>query len=121
MVLTAAEIQKNYRTRNLERVRASVAKFYKTPHGRFKRYEYSARRRGYEFALEAADVNALLLLECHYCGVQNANGIDRKENDIGYCVGNVVSCCRTCNFMKGTLSYKDFKEKVALINQRINS
>ena len=36
------------------------------------------------------------------------NGIDRKNNSTGYSVLNCVSCCKTCNFAKKNMSYKDF-------------
>ena len=40
------------------------------------------------------------------------NGIDRVENSIGYVIDNVVSCCKTCNDMKGTLSLSEFKSQI---------
>lgn len=59
---------------------------------------------------------------CHYCGIEFSNeryiisknivyrynGIDRVNNDIGYIEGNVVTCCKKCNFAKGSMGYLEF-------------
>jgi hypothetical protein len=44
------------------------------------------------------------------CGDQSKKfrGLDRKDNELGYEVGNVTACCSTCNFMKGMLGLKAF-------------
>jgi hypothetical protein len=36
------------------------------------------------------------------------NGIDRKNNAIGYIVGNVLPCCKLCNYAKRTMGYNEF-------------
>lgn len=36
------------------------------------------------------------------------NGIDRKDNQIGYIFSNCLSCCKTCNFAKKAMPYNDF-------------
>ena len=59
---------------------------------------------------------------CHYCGIEpnstwfgtkrtivntdgfKYNGIDRKDNTIGYTTENCVSCCKICNNSKNTLA-----------------
>jgi len=41
---------------------------------------------------------------CYYCKkafVGSGFGVDRLLNNLGYILGNVVSCCGTCNFVKG--------------------
>lgn len=37
------------------------------------------------------------------------NGIDRVNNDLGYINNNVVSCCKTCNLAKSSLTLIEFK------------
>lgn len=40
---------------------------------------------------------------CHYCdGKLNPTGcgLDRKDNELGYVIENVVPCCRECNTVK---------------------
>ena len=36
------------------------------------------------------------------------NGIDRLDSSIGYTNENSVTCCKTCNFAKNTLSESEF-------------
>lgn len=36
------------------------------------------------------------------------NGIDRKDNNIGYDLYNCVTCCQICNEAKHTRNYEDF-------------
>ena len=74
--------------------------------------------RGFHLTVE--DVKALIVLPCYYCGESNQNssrlkktvfrwnGIDRKDNGLGYTPSNCVSCCRQCNVAKGTQSVEQF-------------
>ena len=36
------------------------------------------------------------------------NGIDRKDNNRGYCTDNVVPCCKACNRAKMSTPYDKF-------------
>jgi hypothetical protein len=59
---------------------------------------------------------------CYYCGKENSkreydsgrtmfvgyNGIDRIDSDDGYVVGNVVSCCKECNYMKRDMELEEW-------------
>jgi hypothetical protein len=48
---------------------------------------------------------------CYYCKDERTlNGIDRKDNNIGYYLTNVVTCCQICNTAKGQMSEEQFKE-----------
>lgn len=92
---------------------------------KFYIYKRSAEMRGYEFKLSKRDFVDLIYGDCYYCGAspsteycntpnrKNAhfiviNGIDRIDNSIGYIYSNVVSCCKHCNYMKGTMGKDDF-------------
>lgn len=37
-----------------------------------------------------------------------ANGIDRKDSNVGYIFENCVTCCSTCNRAKGKLTEEEF-------------
>ena len=82
----------------------------------------SAKIRGLEFNLSQEFVRELTQKPCFYCrqelsnikknrfgnGDIKYNGLDRINNHLGYIPTNVVSCCRECNRMKGSLSQDEF-------------
>ena len=75
-----------------------------------------------EFSLNREHLRELFSDSCFYCGtppslthrrsgspsVFNFNGIDRLDNSRGYVEGNVVSCCKVCNFRKGAADKLEF-------------
>lgn len=94
------------------------------------RYNRPAR----EWHLTPDQAYNLFTGNCHYCGCKPCrvqswkksgtspgvpdfvyNGIDRKDNLLGYTPENSVSCCTTCNFMKGEIDYDSFVEYVRRI------
>lgn len=87
----------------------------------FSVYKTTAKQTGRKFSLTPEKLLSLITDNCHYCGVVPTrvckikshpnflyNGIDRVNNYKGYVSRNVVTCCRTCNFAKGVMSYKEF-------------
>lgn len=63
---------------------------------------------------------------CHYCkiepthyynlgryGAYIGNGIDRKDNKLGYTTNNSLPCCLVCNRAKSSMSYEDFLKYIA--------
>ena len=79
---------------------------------RFKRGIWSAKKRGYDCQLLFEQWLEIISSGiCHYCnGELEKTGfaLDRKDNNIGYLLDNVVTCCRRCNDMKGPhLSYDE--------------
>jgi hypothetical protein len=83
-----------------------------------------------EFSLTIEQTTKLMLSPCYYCGdhklsnslrhrstgeIYQYTGIDRIDPNKGYISGNVVSCCKTCNFMKRDLSLDDFLERIKTI------
>lgn len=95
----------------------------------YKRYIRNAQKRNYVFDLTKEEFRILILSNCHYCNsppnsIENTkntnghflyNGIDRKDNEIGYVLQNCLSCCSDCNWLKGASSYDFFIEKVIKI------
>ena len=102
---------------------------YKMPYGEaakldtLRKYKLSAIERGHEFLLSGEEAYDLFQGTCHYCGLPPStvsgkdrgmngiylyNGIDRVDNSKGYTVGNCVTCCATCNRMKGVREYREF-------------
>jgi hypothetical protein len=100
----------------------------------FKRYRANSGRR--QFALTEEEFRGITSRPCFYCGdlpsqtivptgsyvnfpePYTYNGIDRRDNEIGYVASNCVASCKTCNFMKGQLSCDQFIEQVRKIAAR---
>lgn len=96
-----------------------------------KSYRISARGRGMEWALSDDEFDKITQSPCHYCGAEpfkvkqstgrdrgqdyKYNGIDRKENHIGYTTENSLPCCSICNWAKHTMSYGDFMNWICRI------
>ena len=82
-----------------------------------------------EFLISKDVFRSLIQQNCHYCNklpsnkykkkssVLIYNGIDRKDNDIGYTIDNCVPCCRSCNGSKQKESYKAFMLRLTLLNK----
>lgn len=85
-------------------------------------YKSNAKNKGYEFKLTSEEMIEIFQMNCFYCGSEPKNvysrpkmnghfihnGIDRKDNNIGYIIENVVPCCTQCNYTKHTFDYDDF-------------
>jgi predicted SprT family Zn-dependent metalloprotease len=94
-------------------------------------YKRGALRRGHAWALTRDQVIPLITATCHYCGTPPAtvkptrqgpflwNGIDRLHNDQGYTPENSVTCCRTCNIAKNTMSIEEFAQWVERLASRV--
>jgi hypothetical protein len=96
----------------------------------YSQYQCAAARRGREFSLNKDQFRALITQSCHYCanppnktsraysaqaGTFSHNGIDRKDNSLGYTVENSLPCCEDCNRAKLERSYEEFKSWIARV------
>ena len=99
-------------------------KAYPEPFGIwFRSCIQGAMRRDLDFSLTVRQAYDLSQYSCYYCGRNRVsvidgfryNGIDRVKNTDGYHQGNVVTCCKTCNAMKGKLSLVEFIEQAKRI------
>jgi len=103
-------------------------------------YKRAAGRRNYDFKLDIYTFKRLIKSPCHYCGTLESmvwkntrrtviiddefkyNGIDRVDNNTGYTDTNCVSCCKTCNNSKSTLSDEEWKKWIERVyNKSIKS
>ena len=97
----------------------------------YSRYKNGAVTRNKEFALSYEEFELITKSNCHYCGTPpnkvanfysyikkdgkpyyTYNGIDRKDNDLGYTLENSLPCCSKCNMLKVNTKYDEF---IALI------
>jgi hypothetical protein len=86
----------------------------------FQSYKSNAKKRNLDFHLNIEEFELISSQNCFYCGDEPSNqtdyygdsfiynGIDRVDNSKGYMIGNVVSCCKTCNYAKREKSYEEF-------------
>lgn len=88
----------------------------------YNSYKKSAENRGLLFAITKNDILNYVQEPCFYCGTigsnklkrprRNAivyyNGIDRKDSAKGYEEGNMVTCCKTCNYAKSDMTIDEF-------------
>jgi len=81
---------------------------------RFTRARRRAEQRNLEWSISYEKFGEFIKQSCHYCH-GNLNemgaGLDRKDNQHGYTLDNVVPCCWQCNKMKNDIL--SFDEMVA--------
>ena len=102
-----AAAAKNWRDKNSEKMAEVNERKKNSKEQNYKIYEKSAEYKNLEFAITYDDYVNIVNAECYYCGIiqdKGFNGIDRKDQTKGYVVDNCVSCCKLCNYMKGSLS-----------------
>lgn len=74
---------------------------------RFMSCKIRAAKRGLEFDLTFEFIIKTLKQPCSYCGVTEPMQLDRKDNEIGYTMVNVIPACKRCNTVKSMyLSYE---------------
>lgn len=83
----------------------------------YSEYQTSARVRNLQFELSCDQFEEMVKQVCYYCGGRSEgkifNGIDRISNNEGYILDNCVSCCKGCNYAKGTKSEEAYIRKSA--------
>jgi hypothetical protein len=89
----------------------------------FSYYRWVASKRNLNWSLSSRQFSKITSSACHYCGQPPSahfktketfgdyvyNGVDRKNNAVGYTPENSVPCCKQCNFAKRNLPYAEFK------------
>lgn len=92
--------------------------YRKKPSNRFNSAKSRLKYKQVEFTLSLKEYSEIIKAPCHYCGIPNdggGSGLDRIDNNVGYVVGNLVSCCGTCNRMKSDLFLPQFLDKIRRI------
>jgi hypothetical protein len=77
----------------------------------YNRYTIRASKKNLDFALSQDDFDAIKCQPCYLCGKQSnsqhLNGVDRLDNNKGYSLDNVKSCCFGCNHIKRNYVLED--------------
>lgn len=98
-------------------------------------YKNRSTKKSQEFLLSLELFKKLIFSDCSYCGESGSNvkrvrnrkvkynGIDRIDSSKGYIVGNVQTCCKSCNSMKMDMPIRDFLtqiEKIYKFSRRLS-
>ena len=89
----------------------------------FSTYKRGAKKRNLEWRIPKTKFKELTSTSCFYCGIEPSrkhhpngtassyfyNGLDRVDNKRGYTLGNVVPCCKECNYAKAAHSIREFE------------
>lgn len=112
------------RGRNQECKKCSDSKSKLSPlKSLYGNYRRGAEQRNLDFDISIDEFHEIIKMDCYYCGSPPIqvlkkewakygivyNGIDRKDNSIGYTLLNVVPCCKFCNFAKSTDTLENFE------------
>lgn len=95
----------------------------------FREYKRCAKKNNREVLLTKDEFRKLTKSKCFYCGNfpktirtnsngnsgYTFNGIDRRDNSLGYTIENSVPCCKNCNYMKRKVSEDSFIKHIGMI------
>jgi len=106
---------KQWRENNPDKVKVNNQNKINNINLQYGVYSRSARDKNLDFEISQEDFDKIVKEPCHYCDViqeRGFNGIDRMASSIGYVTDNCVSCCKTCNYMKCSLSVDVFLKRI---------
>jgi len=120
--------------REVSRNRARKTPGYTVKTGIWNYYKRNAVVRGLEWLLSRAQLETLISQPCRYCNrfgatttktpfgdVLQHNGIDRLDNQLGYTPENSVSCCKTCNQAKNSLTVTEFRTWAEALSKNLGA
>ena len=115
-------IGKRYREKHREernkKIRERLTQRRKEPEFMFRQYKLGAGQRDYKWSLTFEQFMTFWQKPCYYCGSSVGTiGLDRIDNNKGYVIDNITSCCGKCNLMKHILDKKDFVNQCKKIAQ----
>lgn len=98
----------------------------RTPEARYAKARHDAGRRfsgAKEFTLTLEQYKEIISQNCYYCNTNvsqfTGSGLDRMDNEQGYILGNVVSCCPSCNQRRSkSMSSEEFLRQTILNGYR---
>jgi hypothetical protein len=113
-----AEMAKKWRDNNPDKMIQANENKKNNRKQNYNTYKRTANLKQLDFSISFEEYLLLTEKECYYCSViQNNgfNGIDRKDQTLGYEVNNCVACCKMCNYIKGSLSEQTFLKRITNI------
>lgn len=107
------------RSENLEKYQQYARGYYRDSlsfKAQYSRLKLNTKIRNLEVAVSIEEFIEIVSKPCAYCGEKKERrGIDRKDNKIGYTLKNSAPCCKICNYMKKTMTVKEFLNHVKKI------
>lgn len=85
--------------------------YYNSLEVKYRDVVKKCKKYGLELKMTIEEYEKLAKSSCYYCKFKKNNyliGVDRLDNSKGYIEGNIVPCCKMCNFMKNTLNEATF-------------
>ena len=110
-----ADNAKKWRENNPDKVMAGNKSRIENIKIHYTNYIRKADYLRHSFELSQDMFEEIVKQPCYYCGIiqdREFNGIDRKNSTQGYDVTNCVSCCKMCNYMKGSLCERVFLDRI---------
>jgi hypothetical protein len=110
-----AENAKQWRENNPDKVKVNNQNKINNINLQYRVYSRSAIDKNLDFEISQEVFDKIVKEPCYYCDViqdRGFNGIDRMASSIGYIIDNCVSCCKTCNYMKCSLSVDVFLKRI---------
>ena len=109
------ETHMKYKNNNKEKYQ-----MYRIQHkARYTHFKCTAKARKLIVNLNYDQYKEFICKPCFYCGKESStiqtNGLDRVNNNIGYLIDNVVSCCLYCNRAKNNSNKTDFIMRTIII------
>jgi hypothetical protein len=106
----------------LEQQRKYHKRWSQTIKGKFVQYKSAAKQRNYMFEISIKEFSMFWQNPCYYCDSPiETIGIDRINNDKGYIIENIVSCCRICNRAKDILKKEQYIEHCKKVTKKFGS
>lgn len=99
----------------------------------FASYIRNAKNKQFSFQLSKKQFRNMIFDKCYYCGDSpktlfkkwradegcKFNGVDRKDNTLGYILSNCVPCCKQCNYKKNSQHIDDFIQWVKKVSENV--
>jgi hypothetical protein len=110
-----AEMAKKWRENNPDKMIEANENKKNSKEINYSNYKRNANMKNLDFSINYDEYCNIVTKECYYCGIiqeRGFNGIDRKDQTKGYILDNCNSCCKMCNYMKGSTSDEVFIKRV---------
>lgn len=87
---------------------------------RYSQYRHRITKKNKKFDITLDLFKELVLSKCVFCKKEPNpfNTIDRIDSNLGYVVGNILSCCLTCNLFKSNMNINEFISHVQKIKTK---